>query len=79
MRFGITNNTDQTGGELLDSLLHPCQTVWAVSPFPDGDIITGGSDGRVRIWTREPGRMAREEKQTVGRICRFGVQYLMEY
>jgi hypothetical protein len=39
-------------------LLHPCQTVWSVSQLPNGDIVTGGSDGRVRIWTTESARYA---------------------
>ncbi|WWC64162.1 uncharacterized protein I303_106770 [Kwoniella dejecticola CBS 10117] len=33
-------------------------TVWSVASLPNGDIVTGGSDGRVRIWSRHPNRRA---------------------
>jgi phospholipase A-2-activating protein len=42
-------------------LLHPCQTVWSVAGLPNGDIVTGGSDGRVRVWTQEASRVAKED------------------
>ncbi|WVW79197.1 hypothetical protein I302_101163 [Kwoniella bestiolae CBS 10118] len=42
-------------------LLHPCQTVWSVSCLSNGDIVTGGSDGGVRIWTRASDRLADQD------------------
>lgn len=29
---------------------HPCTTVWTVTSFLDGLVVTGGSDGVVRVW-----------------------------
>jgi phospholipase A-2-activating protein len=46
-------------------MLHPCQTVWAVGQLEDGDIVTAGSDGRVRIWTTDDARQAPNELQEV--------------
>jgi hypothetical protein len=39
-------------------MLHPCQTVWTVGQLDNGDVITGGSDGLVRIWTKDESRFA---------------------
>ncbi|WWC73225.1 uncharacterized protein I206_107191 [Kwoniella pini CBS 10737] len=39
-------------------VLHPCQTVWSVSSLPNGDIVTGGSDGRIRAWSEDKARIA---------------------
>ncbi|OCF44900.1 hypothetical protein I317_01179 [Kwoniella heveanensis CBS 569] len=50
-------------GQVIAKLLHPCQTVWSVSSMPNGDIVTGGSDGCVRIWSRDESRHATQEKQ----------------
>ncbi|WVQ81529.1 hypothetical protein IAT38_003653 [Cryptococcus sp. DSM 104549] len=41
-----------------DTLLHPCQTVWSASFFPNGDVVSGGSDGGVRIWSQAEDRIA---------------------
>ncbi|KAL7421189.1 Sir2 histone deacetylase Hst2 [Cryptotrichosporon argae] len=49
-------------GEQLDVMLHPCQTVWAVCPLPDGDLASAGSDGVVRVWTRDSQRVAGAEQ-----------------
>jgi hypothetical protein len=46
-------------------ILHPCQTVWTVGQLDNGDVITGGSDGRVRIWTRDQARYATPEVREV--------------
>lgn len=49
-------------------MLHPCQTVWTVGQLDNGDIITGGSDGRVRMWTKDESRYAAKEVQEVSPI-----------
>jgi hypothetical protein len=46
-------------------MLHPCQTVWTVGQLDNGDVITGGSDGKVRIWTKDEGRYALAEVREV--------------
>ena len=40
----------------IQTLYHPCVTVWSVTQTKH-DIITAGSDGAVRIFTRDPARM----------------------
>nr|XP_019047918.1 hypothetical protein I302_04538 [Kwoniella bestiolae CBS 10118]OCF26848.1 hypothetical protein I302_04538 [Kwoniella bestiolae CBS 10118] len=50
-----------TNGKNESVLLHPCQTVWSVSCLSNGDIVTGGSDGGVRIWTRASDRLADQD------------------
>ncbi len=45
-------------GQAEDVLLHPCQTVWTVATLPNGDIVTGGSDGCVRVWSMDFARIA---------------------
>nr|XP_019009704.1 uncharacterized protein I206_05264 [Kwoniella pini CBS 10737]OCF48485.1 hypothetical protein I206_05264 [Kwoniella pini CBS 10737] len=45
-------------GERPFTVLHPCQTVWSVSSLPNGDIVTGGSDGRIRAWSEDKARIA---------------------
>lgn len=47
-------------GELGDALALPAQSVWAVSCLKNGDIVTGTSDGIVRIFTKDPSRLADE-------------------
>jgi phospholipase A-2-activating protein len=42
---------------LTQSLPHPC-SLWSCAGLPNGDIITGGSDGVVRVFTRSIARMA---------------------
>lgn len=48
-------------GQLSATILHPCQTVWTTAAFSNGDVVTGGSDGRVRVWTTTPERYAPAE------------------
>lgn len=48
-----------------EMMLHPCQTVWTVGQLDNGDVITGGSDGQVRIWTRDESRYAATEVREV--------------
>ncbi|WVQ93337.1 hypothetical protein IAU59_000405 [Kwoniella sp. CBS 9459] len=55
----------QADGEAVAQLLHPCQTVWSVSSLPNGDVVTGGSDGRVRIWSADESRHMSQEQQDV--------------
>lgn len=45
-------------GELGDAITLPAQSVWAVACLKNGDILTGTSDGIVRIFTKDSGRFA---------------------
>jgi hypothetical protein len=56
------------------SMLHPCQTVWAVGQMEDGDLVTAGSDGRVRLWSQDESRIATEDIREVCRPGRVGTE-----
>ncbi|QRV87354.1 ubiquitin homeostasis protein lub1 [Ceratobasidium sp. AG-Ba] len=47
-------------GELVQTITHPAISVWAVAAMPNGDIITGCSDGVVRVFSRSESRWADE-------------------
>lgn len=49
-----------TGQEVGNALVHPTQSVWSVTCLSNGDIVTGSSDGIVRVFTKDPQRMASE-------------------
>lgn len=45
--------------ECVQTITHPAISVWSVSACPEnGDIVTGASDGIVRIFSRSPERLA---------------------
>jgi len=44
-------------GEVVATLQHP-GSVWSVACTPDGDVVTGCSDGVARVFTRDAGRVA---------------------
>lgn len=47
--------------ECLQTLAHPATSVWAVSSMPNGDIVSGSSDGVVRIFSSAEERWASSE------------------
>lgn len=47
-------------GELGSPIIHPTQSVWSVACLKNGDIVTGSSDGVVRVFTRDSDRFASE-------------------
>lgn len=47
-------------GELVQTITHPAISVWAVAAMPNGDIVTGCSDGIVRVFSRSESRWADE-------------------
>lgn len=51
-------------GPIGDALTLPAQSVWSVVCLKNGDIVTGTSDGIVRVFTRDPTRFANIELQT---------------
>ncbi|XP_022227828.1 phospholipase A-2-activating protein [Drosophila obscura] len=49
-----------TGDQLGEPILHPGISVWSVACLQNGDIVTGCSDGVVRVFSKEPARQASE-------------------
>ncbi|KAH8293229.1 hypothetical protein KR018_000535 [Drosophila ironensis] len=47
-----------TGDELGAPIVHPGISVWSVACLRNGDIVTGCSDGVVRVFSQEPARQA---------------------
>jgi phospholipase A-2-activating protein len=56
------------GGECIQTILHPATSVWCVAAMPNGDIISGASEGVIRIFTRAEERIA---EQPVLKVCRI--------
>jgi phospholipase A-2-activating protein len=50
-----------SGDECSQVIVHPAISVWAVSVMPNGDIVTGCSDGVVRIFSASEERWASEQ------------------
>lgn len=46
------------GLECIQSIPHPCTSVWCVCATESGDIVSGGSDGVVRVWSKDPAKRA---------------------
>lgn len=44
----------------MQTIVHPAISVWAVSAMPNGDIVTGCSDGVVRVFSAAEERWASE-------------------
>lgn len=61
----VTSDEDRTvriwqNGENVESIQLPAQSVWSVASLSNGDIVTGSSDGIVRIFTQNENRYADE-------------------
>lgn len=52
-------------GGCVQTLQQPCVSVWTVSKLPNDDILVGGSDSVVRVFTRDDERMADGDTQKV--------------
>ncbi|XP_062142543.1 phospholipase A-2-activating protein [Drosophila sulfurigaster albostrigata] len=50
-----------TGKELGAPLLHPAISVWSVACLANGDIVTGCSDGVVRVFSQDPARQGKQQ------------------
>eukprot|EP00123_Amoebidium_parasiticum_P011281 comp20625_c0_seq1/m.26668 comp20625_c0_seq1/g.26668 ORF comp20625_c0_seq1/g.26668 comp20625_c0_seq1/m.26668 type:complete len:810 (-) comp20625_c0_seq1:123-2552(-) len=48
-------------GECVQSIAHPAPSVWCVAALPNGDLVTGSSDGVARVFTRSSERAAPAE------------------
>jgi phospholipase A-2-activating protein len=48
----------RTDGECYQTINHPAISVWSVSAMPNGDVVTGASDGIIRIFSEAEERWA---------------------
>jgi len=46
----------------VQTIIHPAISVWAVSTMPNGDIVSGCSDGVVRVFSESQDRWASAEE-----------------
>ncbi|KAJ3027276.1 UNVERIFIED_CONTAM: hypothetical protein HDU68_004141 [Siphonaria sp. JEL0065] len=46
----------------VQTIQHPCTSVWCVTVLPNGDVASGGSDGVVRVFTTNDERVATLEQ-----------------
>lgn len=61
----VTSGEDSTirywqGGENIQTISLPAQSVWSVACLSNGDIVAGTSEGVVRVFTQDPERFADE-------------------
>lgn len=49
-------------GQNVQTITLPATSVWTVAATSDGDLVTGSSDGIIRVWTRNEDRVASEEE-----------------
>jgi hypothetical protein len=47
-------------GALKQTIAHPCVSVWSVAVLNNGDIVSAGSDGYLRIFTNVKERYANQ-------------------
>lgn len=57
------------GGQLGAPIVIPAQSVWAVACLQNGDIVTGSSDGVVRVFTMDKDRFASAEIQSAFEVA----------
>ncbi|RNF21813.1 uncharacterized protein Tco025E_03217 [Trypanosoma conorhini] len=57
----VASSDAQAEPVVVQSISHPC-VVWSVCVTNAGEIVTGGSDAVVRMWTAEENQMASPEK-----------------
>lgn len=53
---------NETGAN-IQTIPIPATSVWAVGVVGNGDLVTGSSDGAVRVWTRDETRVAGLEER----------------
>ncbi|XP_076265264.1 phospholipase A2 activator protein [Rhynchophorus ferrugineus] len=65
----ISSDEDRTvrvweNGINTDTISLPAQSIWSVACLSNGDIVTGSSDGIIRVFTRDESRVANEQALT---------------
>jgi phospholipase A-2-activating protein len=66
----VTSGEDRTvrvwkDNEVSQTIYHPAISVWSVCCLPNGDIVSGASDGMIRVFSTDPGRHASQEVQEI--------------
>ena len=64
----VSGSEDRTlrvwsNGQCVQIIAHPTESVWTVCALENGDIVTGASDGVVRLFTTAPERAAEDTLQ----------------
>ena len=54
--------TELADGECVQTIVHPAISVWSVSSMPNGDVVSGSSDGIVRVFSASEDRWATVEE-----------------
>ncbi|XP_053395421.1 phospholipase A-2-activating protein-like [Mercenaria mercenaria] len=63
----VTSGEDRTvrvwrNGENTQTITHPTLSIWTVCTLVNGDIVSGASDGTIRVFTNDPKRIASTEE-----------------
>lgn len=61
MKEDVPLKYNSKDGECSQTIVHPAISVWAVSTMPNGDIVSGCSDGVVRVFSESESRWASAE------------------
>ena len=48
--------------ECVQTIVHPATSVWSVASMPNGDVVTGSSDGFVRVFSAAEERWVSAEE-----------------
>jgi hypothetical protein len=65
-------------GECAQVIVHPAISVWTVSTMPNGDIVSGSSDGIVRVFSEAKERWANAEDIKVSLLTSFRTHTLTD-
>jgi len=62
----VTGGEDRTmrvwkGGKNVQTIYHPSESVWCVCALSNGDIVSGSSDGMIRVFTQDQDKVASAE------------------
>jgi len=66
----VTSGEDRTvriwkNNEVCQTIYHPAISVWSVCSLANGDIVSGASDGIIRVFSSDAGRHASAELQEI--------------
>lgn len=66
----VTSGEDRTvrvwrNGENEQTITHPTLSIWTVCALPNGDVVSGASDGVIRVFTTDARRIASTEELKV--------------
>lgn len=61
-------------GDCSQVIVHPAISVWSVSTMSNGDIVSGSSDGIVRVFSESEERWADAEDLKVRQFSYYDVE-----